>query len=92
MNWNNLMEGKCPACGQDFISSNFGTRAHGCEDEEGCGFYMLQWQFDAALNGIRAGYLAPNYKPKFGDDPLVLDWFRNDATCRIEFMGKGNES
>ncbi len=75
LNWSRLKNFKCPKCGQNLVTSNFGTRAVGCEDEESCGFYMKQEVFDRIVKNL---YQTKEwYKPKFGDDGENLELLNN---------------
>ena|ERR1035437_1899735 len=66
LKWVRLRNFKCPKCNGDLTTANTGTRAVGCENEEGCGFYMRQEIFDRVVKNLYQAM--PNYKPKFGDD------------------------
>lgn len=75
LTWSRLKNFKCPKCAGTMTTSNTGTRAVGCEDEEGCGFYMQQHVFEKVVNSL---YMTkPGYKPKFGDDMKTLELLNN---------------
>ena len=84
MTWENLLEGNCPNCACELVQTSY-TRGELCE---ACDFSMLEWERQAMLTGIRAGYTKPDYKPKFGDDPLTLEWIRDPAAARMRFLPK----
>lgn len=73
--WTRLKSFKCPKCNGNMITSNTGTRAVGCEDEEGCGFYMRYDVFERIVNNLYQ--TKPGYKPKFGDDTENLELLNN---------------
>lgn len=77
MVWSRLKDFRCPKknCRQFLGTANTGTRAVGCEDEEGCGFWMRQEIFDRVVNSL---YMAkPGYTPRFGDDPEMVTLIRS---------------
>lgn len=83
---------RCPKCNCDLISANTGTRAIGCEDEEGCGFYMRQEAFNRVVEGLYKGYADAGYKPKFGDDVDTLEFLNNYGRNKVSADFSGDES
>ena len=75
--WRRLLNMRCPKCNADLITANTGTRGVGCEDEEGCGFYMRQEVFDRVVQAIYTGKADAGYRPQFGDDIQALDLLNN---------------
>lgn len=77
MNWNKLKSMKCPKCGGNLITNNFGSRLIGCEDEENCGFTITQTRFETLVEDIYKGKNKKGYRPKFGDDLKNLEYLNN---------------
>lgn len=73
--WSRLKNFRCPKCNGSMTTAKTGTRAVGCEDEEGCGFYMRQEVFDRVVKNLYQ--TKPGYKPKFGDDVENLELLNN---------------
>lgn len=57
------------------VTSNFGVRAFGCEDEEFCGFYMRDEVFNRVVKNLHQ--TKTGYKPKFGDGIQNLELLNN---------------
>lgn len=75
--WSRLKDFRCPKCGQYMETTNTGTRAVGCVDEEGCGFWMRYEVFERVVNNL---YMAKrDYRPKFGDDTDMLLLIRENT-------------
>lgn len=90
--WSRLKNMRCPKCNTQLISSNFGTRAYGCEDEEGCGFYMRLEAFERVVKALYAGYADKGYKPRFGDDVSTLEFLNNYGRNKESADFSGDES
>lgn len=75
LNWNKLKDFRCPKCGGTMTTANTGTRAVGCEDEEGCGFYMRYEVFERVVKNLYQ--TKKGYTPKFGDDMQNLELLNN---------------